>query len=183
MQLVDPRVSTASKFLTNTCLSASLWAVMAREIVIHPSNPSGTLATKIPIPKIMHSRAEYLTTKRANKKNTTPRTKAITVIRSTNLSSSILNGDFCPPPEEARSAICPRTVFSPILMTIPFPLPSLQSVPKNARFFVSKGSSGCVHYGDLNNGSTYPVRAELSTFISFDEITLISAGTFSPEIT
>jgi len=34
------------------------------------------------------------------------------------------------------------TVLSAIPITIPRPLPYLQSVPKKARFLVSKGSSG-----------------------------------------
>lgn len=50
IQLVDPKVSTASKFFTSTYLSASLLAVIAKEIVMHPNKPSGTLATIIPIP-------------------------------------------------------------------------------------------------------------------------------------
>lgn len=87
MHEVDPNVSTAYKFLTSTCLSANFFAVMAREIVMHASNPSGTFATKIPIPKIMHCRAEYLTTKRARKKNTTPKLIAMTVMINTNLSN------------------------------------------------------------------------------------------------
>jgi len=58
MQEVEPRVSTASRFLTKTCFSDSFLAVIAKEIVIQPSNPSGTLATKIPIPKIQHYKTE-----------------------------------------------------------------------------------------------------------------------------
>jgi hypothetical protein len=65
-----------------------------------------------------------------------------------------------------------------MLITIPLPLPSLHIVPKKAIFFVSKGYYGWVHYGDLNNGSTSPVNAELSTFISIDDKILRSAGTF-----
>ena len=183
MHDVDPKVSTASKFFTNTCLSASFFAVIANEMVMQASKPSGTLATKIPIPKIMHWRAEYLTTKRAKKKNTTPKEIAITVIIKTNLSNSIRRGDFCWPPEAAKSAICPITVFSAIPITIPLPRPFLQRVPKKATFLVSKGSSGWVHSGDLRRGSTSPVRAELSTFISIELITRISAGTFYPLIT
>lgn len=50
-------------------------------------SPSGTLATKIPIPKMMHCRALYLTTNKASKKKTTPKVIAITVIIKTNLSN------------------------------------------------------------------------------------------------
>ncbi len=159
-------------------MSASFLAVMAKEIVIHAKSPSGTFATKIPIPKMMHSSHEYPTTNFARKKNAIPKTIAITVIIKTNLSSYSLNGDFCWPPVAAKSAICPITVLSAILITIPLPLPYLQRVPKKAIFLVSNGSSGCVHSGDLRSGSTSPVKAELSTFISIDDKILKSAGIF-----
>ena len=162
---VEPNVSTASKFLTKTFLSANFLAVIANEIVIQAKSPYGTLATKIPIPKIMHSSHEYPTTNLDKKKKIIPKTMAITVIIKTNLSNSTLKGDFCWPPVEARSAIWPITVLSAMLMTIPFPRPSLHNVPKKAIFLVSKGSSGWVHYGERSNGSTSPVKAELSTFI------------------
>jgi hypothetical protein len=102
------------------------------------------------------------------------------VIIKTNLSSYILKGDLWFPPEEARSAIWPITVLAPIPITIPLPLPYRHKVPKKAIFFVSKGSSGWVHYGDLNKGYTSPVRAELSTFISMQLIIRRSAGIFYP---
>ena len=60
---------------------------MAREIVMQARSPSGTLATKIPIPKIIHSRMGYLTTNKASKKKTIPRVMAITVMIKTNLSN------------------------------------------------------------------------------------------------
>jgi len=142
MQEVEPRVYTASKFLTKTCLSDNLFAVIASEMVMQASRPSGTLATKIPIPKIRHCRAPYLTTNSANRKKITPNEMAITVMISTNLSSYFLRGVLALPPVAARSAICPITVFAPMLITMPLPLPYLHKVPKNARFFVSKGYSG-----------------------------------------
>ena len=53
MQEVDPRVSTASRFLTSTNFSAILVAVRAKERVTVARRPSGTLATMIPIMKTM----------------------------------------------------------------------------------------------------------------------------------
>ena len=139
MHEIEPKVSIASKFLTKTCLSANLLAVIANEIVIHANNPYGTLATKIPIPKIIHSKALIWTTKKAKKKKTTPKVTAIAVIISTNLSNYTLNGVLATPPVAAKSAIWPITVFSAIPMTIPLPLPYLHKVPKNAIFLVSNG--------------------------------------------
>ena len=55
--------------------------------MIQANRPSGTLATRIPIPKIKHCKALYLTTTKANTKKATPREIAITVIIKTNLSS------------------------------------------------------------------------------------------------
>jgi len=81
------------------------------------------------------------------------------------------------------SAISPSIVLSPIFITIPIPYPSLQRVPKNATFAVSRSDSGWVHTIVLSYGSLSPVNAELSTFISFTEISLISAGIFSPALT
>jgi len=42
---------------------------------------------------------------------------------------------------EAKPAILPITVLSPILMTTPFAVPSTTLVEKNAMFLVSKGFS------------------------------------------
>jgi hypothetical protein len=49
MHEVEPKVSTASKFLTSTFFSYNTLAVIARDTVIHPSNPSGTFAVIMPI--------------------------------------------------------------------------------------------------------------------------------------
>ena len=45
------------------------------------------------------------------------------------------------PASEAKFAIFPMKVSAPILITIPAPLPSLQFVLKNAKFFASKALS------------------------------------------
>lgn len=68
--------------------------MIAKEIVIQAKSPSGTFATKIPIPKIMHCNALYFTTNKASKKKTIPKTIASIVIITTNLSNYVLNGVF-----------------------------------------------------------------------------------------
>lgn len=88
MQLVDPKVSTASKFLTNTYLSANLFAVIAKETVIHPNNPSGTLATIIPIAYYIAVSISAFSTANDKIKNKIPKLTAIIEIKMTNLFNS-----------------------------------------------------------------------------------------------
>ena len=76
-------------------------------------------------------------------------------------------------------AICPIKVESPVAKTMPFPVPSLFKVEKNAIFFVYSGLSS-LHSGVLSSNYVYPVSEELSTFISCESTILKSAGNFLP---
>jgi flagellar biosynthesis protein FliR len=71
-------------------------------------------------------------------------------------------------------------VLSPVLITIPSPLPSEQRVPKKARLSVSRAFSGAVHSVVLNNSLDSPVKEELLTLSSEDLVILTSAGILSP---
>ncbi len=51
----------------------------------------------------------------------------------------------------AKFAIWPIKVSSPVNITIPFPVPYLFNVEKNAMFFVYNGFYLFVHYTDLAN--------------------------------
>jgi hypothetical protein len=51
MQLVEPRVSTDSRFFTKTIFLAIRFADKAKETVMVAKRPSGTLATIIPMAK------------------------------------------------------------------------------------------------------------------------------------
>lgn len=102
------------------------------------------------------------------------------LIMITNRSSSFLKGVLGIIELNAISAIYPRIVSSPILITTPLPTPYLQTVPKKARFLDSSGSLMLVQSTVLNYGLLSPVNAELSTLSSLDFIILKSAGILSP---
>ena len=83
---------------------------------------------------------------------------------------------------EAKLAIRPITVLSPVRITIPVQVPSTALVEKKAIFLVSNGFS-FVKSGPLDCGSDSPVNEELSTLKPWACTTRISAGTRSPNLT
>ena len=99
------------------------------------------------------------------------------------LSISLEIGVSAASAEDARFAIYPITVESPVLKHIPVPDPAVQEVPKKPTFLVSKIFS----IGSLSRSicisSDSPVNEALFTFISFDLKMTISHGIFSPVAT
>ena len=93
MQLVDPRVSTASRFLQRTFLSDSLFAVKVNPTVTSTMRPSGTLAVIRPMAKIKLRIAGYPTAKPKQNK-ITPTMTAKTVSLTMNLLISLFNGAY-----------------------------------------------------------------------------------------
>jgi hypothetical protein len=94
--------------------------------------------------------------------------------------------------DDARLAIYPITVESPVLKQIPFPLPFVHVVPKNATFLDSNIFSEGSIAGSKIISPESPVKDELFTFKSSllkiiksqgilfpDEIITISPGTIS----
>ncbi len=78
----------------------------------------------------------------------TPDIKAMIVNPITNLVIYFLKPDYYVLAFAAKFAIWPIKVLSPVANTIPFPVPYLFKVEKNAIFFVYNGLS-FVHYGTL----------------------------------
>lgn len=67
-----------------------------------------------------------------------PRESATAVMILMNLSISIERGVGSEMADEAKLAICPMTVLSPVLMQIPLPFPAVHWVPKKMVFLVSR---------------------------------------------
>jgi hypothetical protein len=105
---------------------------------------------------------------------------AINEISLIKLSISLEIGVSAASADEARFAIYPITVLSPVLKHIPVPEPAVHDVPKKPTFFVSKifwiGSLS----KSINISSDSPVKEALFTFISLDLKITMSHGMFSP---
>jgi hypothetical protein len=80
--------------------------------------------------------------------NNTPIVTAKTVSKIVNRSIYFLSGESYVYAFDAKFAIWPINVLSPVAKTTPLPVPYLLRVEKNAMFFVYNGLS-FVHYGVL----------------------------------
>ena len=163
-------------------LASIFWAVIAKLTVTVDNNPSGQLATTIPKAKIKLVIILYPIIIPKIKKNK-PNPTAIHAINLINLFISLCKVVSPLPASEAKFAIFPIKVSAPILMTIPAPLPSLQFVLKNAKFFASKALSFPLspHSNDALQAIDSPVSGLLSNWRSPSILnTLKSAGIFSP---
>mmetsp|Transcript_10395 Transcript_10395/g.33011 ORF Transcript_10395/g.33011 Transcript_10395/m.33011 type:complete len:284 (-) Transcript_10395:484-1335(-) len=181
MQLVLPSVSTPSRFFTSTDFLAMLLAVRASPTVTVASRPSGTLATMMPI---MNTRLvmKSVPMEMPTMKKDTPSTMATadTILTKWWISRAI--GVSSAPVTVVRRAMRPMTVLSPTPTTTAVHDPRGTSVPKNARFLVSRGFSS-VHSGERFTGSDSPVSDELSTCMSSEHSsTRTSAGTLLPAL-
>lgn len=84
IHVVEPKVSTDSKFLTRIFFLAILFAVKASDTVTVTRSPSGTFATIIPIVNTKHKMIGY-DQAIPRKKNITPSMMAIIEMYFTNL--------------------------------------------------------------------------------------------------
>mmetsp|Transcript_27812 Transcript_27812/g.71909 ORF Transcript_27812/g.71909 Transcript_27812/m.71909 type:complete len:372 (+) Transcript_27812:2889-4004(+) len=179
MHDVEPSVSTPSKFLTITFFVYIRFAVSVKQTVTVASNPSGTLATMMPIINTKEVTASWPMPSAAAKKEM-PSAKAIAEMIWMKWWISLLIGVCSASVDRANCAIFPMTVSSAIFTTTPTHEPSGTCVPKKQRFAVSNGSA-LVHSGLRLIGSDSPVNEELSTHMFGEHSkTLMSAGTKSP---
>lgn len=124
MHEVDPKVSIDSRFLTRTFFLAILFAVKANYIVTAATTPSGTFATNTPIAIIKLDKASYPQTNPKMKKITA----SVKAMYETYLMNKFISFDNVEDPdiaEDAKVAICPITVLSPVSNTKPTPDPTV----------------------------------------------------------
>ena len=95
-------------------------------------------------------------------KKVTPRKTATPVMMWMKWAISLAMGVSPVSSPEAKPAMRPMTVLSPMFTTIPRAVPSTALVEKKARFLVSRGFSW-VYSGLLDWGSDSPVSELLST--------------------
>ena len=84
---------------------------------------------------------------------------------------------------EARFAILPMNVASPVLMQIPIPSPAVQLVPKKQTFLVSKIFSLGSLLGSRSMSSDSPVKEALLTLSSLALNKTKSQGILAPVLT
>lgn len=108
--------------LLQAALSEGDYAFPKPLTVTVASNPSGTLATMIPMRKMTASSHVYSRIRERMKKDT-PRNTATPVMSWIKCSISAAMGVWPPSSPEARVAILPITVRSPVYTTIPRAVP------------------------------------------------------------
>ena len=168
MKVVEPRVSTASRFRTSALRWAIRCAPTARDSVTVGSRPSGTSATITPMANKKASRQE-IPTSRDSTKNSTPMPRAIAAVMRTIRCSSRASGLGGASTLPVRAAISASRVFPPVPATTPSAWPLTRKVPPKT-----------VSPGTLASASLSPVSIDSSTEQPAATASRRSAGTRSP---
>mmetsp|Transcript_74494 Transcript_74494/g.230211 ORF Transcript_74494/g.230211 Transcript_74494/m.230211 type:complete len:356 (-) Transcript_74494:899-1966(-) len=160
----QPKVSTASIFLTRTfLLTISADAIMS-EMVTVGSNPSGTWAkSAAQLLRKIFAGPGFAGENKLQSKLSRPITMATMAMMCTKCSIWISSVDFTRE-DLMLCAIFPRKVLSPVAWTRHVALPFSTTVPKYARLWASAG--GVVSFSVFvvrGSGTLSPVSAALST--------------------
>ncbi len=168
MNVVDPSVSTDSRWRTSAWRAAIRWAPSASESVTVGRRPSGTRATVTPTAKRNPLRAPKPKSQ-AIRKNADPTASATAATTRTTRSSSIVSGLFGRTACWARSAMPASLVRAPVAVTTARPSPSTAKVPART------ASPAATHWATLS-----PVTIDRSTASPWLATTRRSAEMRSP---
>mmetsp|Transcript_32062 Transcript_32062/g.78679 ORF Transcript_32062/g.78679 Transcript_32062/m.78679 type:complete len:225 (-) Transcript_32062:497-1171(-) len=179
MTVADPSVSIISVRLIRTFFLAIFPAASIFRDVIEPRSPWGTLAT-------MTTMKPLINVERNGKPLPIPMAKRMMAVmmariamKLTKRSISFCSRERSPDVCEARVAMLPMKVWSPVLYTTPKHSPFMTSDDEKIRFLASITTSEAFSTWH-GMARLSPVREEHSTLQFVLWITRMSAGTLSP---
>ncbi len=178
MTVVLPSVSTLSRCFISAFFLAMRLLPMVNARVTVGNNPSGTLATIIPIANIRLAIMAFSNT-RLTRKKVTPSMIAMVLITLINRFNSFLIGVSVSSVSWVSCTTWPICVSMAVAYTKALPLPLWTSVPEKIIFRLSRMLSW-VHSRWRNSGSLSPVRLLRSIFNLFCSMSLPSAAIRSP---
>ncbi len=180
--VADPSASTLGRCRMSTLRLAIRCDAIASASVTVGNSPSGTLATRMPIPKRKLSQKGIFSARPITKNPTPSAVATIASVRESRTISRWSGERGCPAPC-VSVAIFPSSVRMPIATTTARPRPETTCVPAKIMFVAWAGSTAALSFASRSRGAVSPVIAASTTRMWWASTSRASAGTSSPSAT